>query len=600
MPLRRPAAPPVPIPAGGRETSAAPAALRLSGDVVGDAASPQALARLNAALAELKAMAVLPLLQKAVIAIQSNDNKAGGDLALQALQHDEKNGYAWYLLAIAREGAGDFKSSLECYDAALKLMPTQSDVANDLGRLASRLGMKEVAEKLFRAYAAANPANIDGHNNLACVLRDQNRYEEAIEVLQPAIGANPTCAILWNTLATVLAERGDTDQSMTFFDEACRLDPKLLKARYNRGNARLAMGDCDGALADCEAALKGRMADHERVMMRLARATMLIARGDLAEGWDGYEERLSPHYVDVTHFMIDRPQWTPEADLAGKSLLIMGEQGLGDEVLFANVLPDLIEAVGPSGRIALAVQARLVPLFQRSFPTVQVGYHNTLQVNAQTIRGAPFVKDMPSIDLWAPMASLLRRFRRSVDAFPGRPRFLVPDPARVAHWREALSAAGPGPRVGLVWKSLRLEGQRLRHFSPFEQWRPILETPGITFVNLQYGDCDAEIDLAREHLGVDIWKPPGIDLKDDLDDVAALSCALDLVIGPANATTNLAGASGAPTWLISTPGAWPRLGTDRYPWYPQARVFTPLAFNDWGPAMQAAADALAEGLPHGT
>lgn len=598
MPLRRPA----PSLAqrrpalGGTETAAAPAALRLSGDVVGDAASPQSLARLNAALNEVKAMAVRPLLEKAVAAIQASDSKTGADLALRALQHDEKNGYAWYLLAIAQETAGDFKSSLECYDAALRLMPTHTDVANDLGRLASRLGMKDVAEKLFRAYVAAHPEIIDGHNNLACVLRDQNRYDEAIEVLQPAIGAHPTCAFLWNTLATVLSERGDADQSMTFFDEACRLDPKMLRARYNRGNARLAMGDCEGALIDCEAALRGPMAEHERAMMQLARATMLIAGGDLSRGWDGYEARLSPHYIDVTHFMIDRPAWTPDADLKGKSLLVMGEQGLGDEVLFANVMPDLIEAVGPEGRIALAVQARLVPLFQRSFPSVQVGHHNTLKVDARTIRGAPFIKDMPSWDLWTPMASPLRRFRRSVEEFPDRSRFLVPDETRVAHWREMLKTAGGGPKVGLVWKSLMLEGQRLRHFSPFEQWRPVLETPGVTFVNLQYGECDAEIAQAREQLGVEIWKPPGIDLKDDLDDVAALCCALDLVIGPANATTNLAGACGAPMWLISTPGAWPRLGTDRYPWYPQARVFTPPAFNDWAPAMQEAADALAEGL----
>ena len=74
---------------------------------------------------------------------------------------------------------------------------------------------------------------------------------------------------------------------------------------------------------------------------------------------------------------------------------------------------------------------------------------------------------------------------------------------------------------------------------------------------------------------MDVWTPPGIDLKNDLDDLAALTCALDLVVGQANATTNIAAACGAPTWLISTPGAWPKLGTDRYPWYPQVRVFIP-------------------------
>jgi len=547
----------------------------------------------------MKTLAATPLLHKAADAIRRHDHKAAAEYALKALQTDETNGFGWYLLAMSREGAGDFRSSLQAYEAALQLIPTHVELANDLGRLAARLGMHEVAEKLFRAFALAHPESIDAHNNVACVVRDQNRYEEAIDILTLAIQRFPESAILWNTLATVLAERGDVAESMVFFDESCRLDPAMHKARYNRGNARLSMGDCEGALADCEEALSGPMQDHERTMMRLARATMHIASGELGEGWDGYEERLSPSYVDVTHFAIDRPKWTPDDDLNGKSLLLMGEQGLGDEILFANVIPDVVEALGPDGMLSLAVQPRLISLFQRSFPHAHVGHHNTLKIDGQTVRGAPFISDLAEIDLWAPMASPLRRFRRSVAQFPDRPRFLTPDPARVAHWREALKEAGEGPKVGLVWKSMRLDGARMRHYSPFDQWRPILQTPGVSFVNLQYGECAAEIEQARKELGVEIWQPPGIDLKDDLDDVAALCCALDLSIGPANATTNLGAACGAPVWLISTPGAWPRLGTDRYPWYPQVRVFTPAAFNDWAPAMTAAAEALA-GLNRGT
>ncbi len=159
------------------------------------------------------------------------------------------------------------------------------------------------------------------------------------------------------------------------------------------------------------------------------------------------------------------------------------------------------------------------------------------------------------------------------------------------HWRSELADL-PGRKVGILWKSLKLDGSRLREFSPFERWRPVLDVPGVTFVNLQYGECDVEIEQAREAFGVDIWRPPGIDLKDDLDDLAALCCALDLVLGPANATTNIAGACGAPVWLISTPVAWPRLGTDRYPWYPATRVFATQAFGQWDAVMGEIASAL--------
>ncbi len=193
------------------------------------------------------------------------------------------------------------------------------------------------------------------------------------------------------------------------------------------------------------------------------------------------------------------------------------------------------------------------------------------------------------------MASLLRRFRRTLDDFPTRDRFLVPDPARVAHWREALKAAPAGRKVGILWKSMKLESARSRYYSPFELWTPVLKTPGATMVNIQYGDCAAEIEWARRELGVEIWTPPGIDLKQDLDDIGALACALDLTLGFANATSNIAAACGAATWMISVPGAWTRLGSDRMPWYPQARVFTPPGLDQWEPTMAEVAAELAKG-----
>ena len=135
---------------------------------------------------------------------------------------------------------------------------------------------------------------------------------------------------------------------------------------------------------------------------------------------------------------------------------------------------------------------------------------------------------------------------------------------------------------------------RHRYFSPFAQWEPVLTQPGATFVNLQYGDCAEELAFVKATWGVEIWTPPGIDLKQDLDDVAALCRAVDLVLGFSNATLNIGAACGAPTWLITVPGSWTRLGTaDRYPWYPQTRVFQMEAFGDWGPVMAEAGAALA-------
>jgi len=561
-----------------------------------DPASPAAIDRLAEALRTLKLHTVMPLLHRAIAELRAERHQEGARFALQALDIDERCSVAWHLLAICREKAGDYTSSLTCYESALQLSPEDPQITNDLGRLAYLMGMPEVAEQLFARYLLHEPGAVEGSNNLACAQRDQLRFEDAIETLRPVIYANPESALLWNTLGTVLCEQGEMDQATTFFDEALRLDPGFAKARYNRSNVKLMQGDPAAALEDCEAAIPGVALESEISMMRLARATMLIAAGRLAEGWDAYEERLSPHFADVTRFLIEAPKWEPGDDLAGKRLLVIGEQGLGDEVLFANVLPDVVEALGEGGQLSLALEPRLVPLFQRSFPAARVGRHNTFRVDHNTVRLVNWVGDGET-DCWTPIASLLRRFRPSIAAFPDRPAFLRADPARIAYWREALKEAGDLPKVGVVWKSLKINSGRIRHFSPFQQWGTVLKTPGVRFVNLQYGECAAELAEARDKLGVEIWNPPGIDLKDDLDEVAALTCALDLSIGPANATTNIAAACGAPVWLVLPPGAWPRLGAAGYPWYPRARVFTAPRYNHWGPAMAQAAEALAGAFP---
>ena len=553
--------------------------------------------KLTLALAELKAQAILPLLSAALDATHAGRLPEALQLTAQVLDADPDCGLAWHVVALCRERAGDLNGALAAYETALRLAPDDVDLANDLGRLAMQMGMFEVAEQLFRIFVAERPAVVDGPNNLACALREQLRYADALEVLRPAIQATPESPLLWNTLGAMVAEQGDVDGSLVFFDEALRLDPAFAKARYNRANIRLSLGDASGALGDCETALEAAgLSEPERAMMAFARATMLVAAGRLAEGWEAYAVRLEPRHVDVTHFVADAPAWTPQAPLAGRDLLVFGEQGLGDEVLFANALPDVLEALGPDGRLTLAVERRLAPLFQRSFPQAEVGAHATYRVEHQSVRTAPFCRDR-RFDLWTPMASLLGRFRRSVDDFPSRTAFLQADPVRVAYWRDAIGAGGPRRSVGLLWKSLTVSSQRARFYAPFQAWAPVLTVPGVRFVNLQYGDCAAELEKARDVLGVDIWTPPGVDLKDDLDEVAALAGALDLVIGPANATINIAAACGTPCWFICPPGGWPMLGTDRYPWYPRARVFSPPGFNRWAPVMAEIADALRQDAP---
>ena len=201
----------------------------------------------------------------------------------------------------------------------------------------------------------------------------------------------------------------------------------------------------------------------------------------------------------------------------------------------------------------------------------------------------------PPIDFWTPVASLFRRFRPALSSFPRDGGFLVPDPRRVAHWRQVLKESGPGPYVGVLWKSMNMGGSRQRHYSPLELWNPILEMRGVRFINLQYADAEEDLAAAKAR-GIDIWTPPGIDLKLDLDGLAALCAALDVVMGPSTATTNIAGAVGARVLLSASPGWWTGFGSDQAPCYPSARVFHAQQFGAWEPVMQQMADALREEL----
>jgi tetratricopeptide (TPR) repeat protein len=584
------------------EAEEAHAILPAATGVTGDAASPAAISRLSKALAgdrtSIKAQRkAIETLKSALASVRSGDYEGGARRALQVLQIDERNGLAWHVLAICREKGNHLADALTAYEQALRLSPEDANIAHDLGRLAQRLDHLEIAEKLMLKFLAAEPGHVEGTNNLACVLRDQKRYGEAIDLLRDLISIDPAQPTLWNTLGTVLTDQGQMQPSLTFFEEALRLDPAFAKARYNRANARQPLGDAEGALEDLDAALPGAETPYEAAMMNMARAMTLMGMGRLKEGFEGYEVRLDPEMPEAVRFVVDAPRWDPKTqNLAGKRILIVGEQGIADEMVFGGCIPDVIEAVGPDGKVFIAVEGRLVDLFQRSFPTAVVGTHKAVRLEGRLTRYVPFMDEVAEqdgkADFWVPLASLCAVYRHAISDFPDRDGYLTPDPARVAHWKAELEKLGPGFKVGLHWKSSILTGVRARYFSDFERWAPVLTAPGCVMVNLQCGDVSDDL-AAAEAAGARIWTPP-FDLKNDLDDLIALSSALDLVIGPGIAGTNMAAATGARTWMIHAPDDWHLMSTDRYPFYPRVRMFATGGFDGWPRAIEAVRAALAE------
>jgi tetratricopeptide (TPR) repeat protein len=496
---------------------------------------------------------------------------------------------AWRIAAMAREGRGDLPGALEALQAAQGLDPASADILADLGRLAQRLEMHAAAAQLFTAALEIQPGSAHLTEQLAAALRDQHDYHGAATVLKAALQAAPDEARLWNALGAVLLQEGETDTALAFLDEAVRLSPTSPEALYNRAVARLELSDLAGAVADCDAALP--LAEpSEKAQVRFARAQAKLASGDLNGGWTDYAARLDPHFPKAPRFDLPGRRWSMGDAVEGRGVLLVGEQGLGDEMMFAGMAEDLLAALGPSGRLTLAVAPRLVALFRRSFPAARVLAYERVTEEGRTQVAVPETRR--DIDLWAPMGDLTPKFRVDMAAFDAHPARLVPDAAAVRDWRSRLDALGPEPKIGLAWKSGLTTGHRLKQYPRFEDWEVVLATPGVRFVKLQYGDCGPELAAAVE-AGNPIWSAPGLDLTNDLDGAAALSAATDLVIGVGNASTNLAAAVGRQTWVLASRHAWPRLGTDHYPWYADTRGFVAERFGAWEKPMAEVAAALA-------
>jgi tetratricopeptide (TPR) repeat protein len=521
--------------------------------------------------------------RRAVKVWRNGDIARAAKLALAATEADETNAKAFHVLALALERMGHAHKALVTFERAFQLDPEDPDLLLNLGLTAWNMKMIDAAAKMFRLFISARPDSALGFNNLGMVLCEQGDTPAAIETLRAAIYQMPTESILWNSLATVLSENGRAEEGVTFYREAIRLDPAFSRPLHNLGFALSHLGRLDEALEAYDAALAIARDTTDRAEGVHSRSICLIGMGKLEEGWRDYEIRNTPRFRGYVNHVLKSPAWKGEP-LEGKRILAIGEQGLGDEFMFANILPDLQHAVGEQGKLQIAVDKRLVTLFQRSFPAAEVGTYDDRRLITkdakQELRFIPWASKDGEPDYHAMMGSTLQYLRKRVEDFP-RKAFIVPDPARVAEYRAQLEAMGNGPFVGICWRSMMINTKRKQYYSALDDWGPLLKTPGVTFLNAQYGDCKEELARAQERHGVTIHAIDGLDLKNDIDGAAALSAALDLMISAPTAAAAVAASVGTEVWFLTAGRTWPQLGTEEFPWYPKTRVLSPEKFADW-------------------
>lgn len=514
-------------------------------------------------------------------------------MAQAAINHEPDLAAAWHILALASEQLHDHAGAVEAYQTAIDLEPQTPGPYADLARLMIAIERYAIAEGLLKIHLSLVPDSAATANDLAWAQANQLDTSKAIVTLITALEQHPSQPMLWNTLGLVLMSEGRMDEAVPVLQETLNLDPDFGQTRLALAEALMvtARGDLEVqalALSEGQIAIDTASPD-KRANAKVAQAKRFFSLGRLAEGWASYEARHDLTYEDATVFDLPWPRWQAGQAVEGKHVLLIGEQGLGDEIMFSQAVPDLITDLGSEGRLTLAMDPRLVATAQRSFPSAEIIAHTTARRGGLGLRGLASAPSMTP-DVWSPMASLLAPFRPTSASFTDHGPFLRADPVKIAAWQDWLNTLGPGPKVGLVWKSLIMDLQRQRHFPRLDEWAPVLSVPGLQFIALQYGDVENDLGQFEAIGKTRLVCPPNLNLKDDLDDLAALTCALDLMLGPPNATTHLAAACGADVGFIVSPNTWTLFGTDHYPAYPQARAFAPERFTDRAPMMQAVAD----------
>jgi hypothetical protein len=262
-------------------------------------------------------------------------------------------------------------------------------------------------------------------------------------------------------------------------------------------------------------------------------------------------------------------------------LLVYSEQGVGDEIFFASCMGDVLTK---ARNCLVECDPRLVALYSRSFPNAEVIASTRNTEHDSNVH-------LPSFDLQIPIGSLPRHFRRSLDSIPQRRRYLVPNPTLQEKWTERFAELGDGLKVGISWRGGKQEISRRRRSTRLDQWEAVLSRPGVSFVNLQYGDCVEELEELYRTSGVQIHDWNDADPLVDLDGFAAQISALDLVISIDNATVHMAGALGVDVWTLlpfSPDWRW-LLNRDDSPWYPSIRLFRQSRIGEWDDVFNAAA-----------
>lgn len=483
--------------------------------------------------------------------------------------------------ALEHHKAGRLAESKKLYDEILALDPKHADSLHLSGMVAYASGDLANAAALIERAIKLQPGGDIYLGNLGNVLSALGRGDEAIARYKQAIAINPKNPTPYSNLGNAYSSSGKLEDAVIQYEKALLLRPDFYEALFNLGLTLRSLGRFDEAIA-VQRKATDRFPDFAEAHYTLGQS--LLLHGDLEEGWPEYDWRwkLGEYaWLRNIHGEFSQPLWGGES-LEGKTILVYGEQGMGDSFQFVRYLPSV---VARGGKVIFAVH----PPLRRVIGKIP----GVILVSLDTV-------PLPSFDVHSPLLSLPRILGTlHVEDIPAEVPYLAAEPERIGHWKDRL-AQFKGFKIGIAWQGNPNAKIDKGRSLPLAAFAALAKLPNVTLISLQQRDGLDQLDrlpdgMRVERLGGDV------DRDGAFVDTAAIMMNLDLVIVSDSAIAHLAGALARPVWvpLKKVPDWRFLLDRDDSPWYPSMRLFRQAVDGDWEAVFGKIADALSERI-HGT
>ncbi|HEY3179799.1 MAG TPA: DUF5672 family protein [Casimicrobiaceae bacterium] len=435
---------------------------------------------------------------------------------------------------------GDIDAAERDYRGALAASPQHPLALHYLGVIAYQRGRPVDALPFLERAAQLRPDEAEFHNNLGLVLVDLDRHDEAIDAYRRALSRDSVHVTAWNNLGLALTGCNRLLEAIAALRKAIALRPNFGEAHWNL-------------------------------------ALALLAHGEFAEGWREYEWRLVLRQLAGLVQRPTTPRWSGE-EIAGKTLLLTAEQGLGDTLQFIRFAAQI---AARGARIVVQAPAPLVRLLAR-----------TSSIEQTSVASDPF----PAHDVHLPLLSVAGVLGVDATTIPAAVPYLrADDELQRMVAGEVTHIAGGARKVGIAWMGARHSTSDRRRSCSLAYLAPLFDVNGVAWFSLQKGDAEEEIGA-----GANAARLVRLDARNDFDGTAALTAAMDLVISVDTSIAHLAGALARPTWILLPLGAdwrW-RVEGNTTPWYPTAHLFRQPRRGDWASVVTDVRAALVEWVAH--